>query len=91
MLPGSLAWRPSAILLSRQHFVAANGIERWPFHTTRQTAASGLLAEGLSLKVFQEIRGHTLLSMTADTYGHLYDESFQEAADATERVFGKAV
>lgn len=67
---------------------AANGIARRPFHTTRHTAANVLLAEGVSLKVVQEILRHTLQSTSADIYGHLYDEAFQEAADAMERAFG---
>ena len=79
---------PRNAIRSWHRFLAANGVERRPFHTTRHTAASVLLAEGLSLKVVQEILGHSLLSTTADIYGHLYDESFQEAADAMERAFG---
>lgn len=50
------------------------------------TAASLLLAEGVPVKVVQEILGHSLLSTTADTYGHLFPEAFDEAADAMERA-----
>ena len=34
----------------------------------------------------QEVLGHSLLSTTADTYGHLAQAAFDEAADAIERV-----
>jgi integrase len=61
-------------------------LERRPFHTCRHTAASLLLAEGVPVKVVQEVLGHTMLSTTADTYGHLFPEAFREAADAMERA-----
>lgn len=38
------------------------------------------------MKVVQEVLGHTLLSTTADTYGHLFPGAFREAADAMERA-----
>ena len=63
-------------------------MNRRSLHTTHQTAASLLLAEGLSLKLIQEVLGHTLLSTTADIYSHLAPEAFQEAADAMERALG---
>ncbi len=52
------------------------------------TASSLLLAEGFSLKMIQEVLGHTLLSTTADIYSHLAPEAFQEAADAMEWALG---
>jgi len=61
-------------------------VERRPFHTCRHTPASLLLAEGVPMKTVQEVLGHTLLSTTADIYGHLFPEAFQEAADAMERA-----
>ena len=59
---------------------------RRPFPTYRHTPASLLLAEGVPVKVVQEVLGHTLLSTTADIYGHLIPSAFREAADAMERV-----
>ena len=75
-------------LRSRHSVLAAQGMERRPFHTTRHTAASLLLAEGLSLKMIQEVLGHSLLSTTADIHSHLAPEAFREAADAMERALG---
>ena len=64
------------------------GLDRVKFHATRHTAASLLHAEGLSLKVIQEVLGHSMLSTTADIYGHVFQEAFDEAADAMERALG---
>jgi integrase len=64
------------------------GLERCAFHVSRHTAISLLIAEGVPLKVIQEVAGHSLLSTTADTYGHLYPQAFSEAADAMDRALG---
>ncbi len=76
-------------LLRRWHgLLAVSGLERRAFHTTRHTAASLLIAEGVPMKVVQEVLGYTLLSTTSDTYGHLYPEAFAEASAAMERALG---
>lgn len=62
------------------------GLTRRSFHTTRHAAASVLIAQGLPLKTVQEVLGHSLIGTTADIYGHLAEEAFQEAADAMERA-----
>jgi integrase len=64
------------------------GISRGPFHASRHTAVSLLIAEGVPVKVIQEVLGHSLLSTTMDTYGHLYPQAFVEAADAMDRALG---
>jgi integrase len=55
-------------------------LPRWTFHELRHTAASLMLARGVPLKVVQEILGHRQLSLTADTYSHLYDSAREDAA-----------
>ena len=45
-----------------------------------------MLAEGVPIMVVQEVLGHSLLSTTADIYGHLFPEAFSQAADAMERA-----
>ena len=45
-----------------------------------------MMAEGVPLKVIQKVVGHSLLSTTADTYGHLAPTASDEAADAMERA-----
>lgn len=79
---------PRNVIRSWHRLLDAHGIARRPFHTCRHTAASLLLAEGVPLKVVQEVLGHSLLSTTADIYAHLTPAAFQEAADAMERALG---
>jgi integrase len=64
------------------------GVPRRSFHVTRHTAVSLLIAEGIPLKIIQEVLGHSLLSTTADIYGHLFPQAFTEAAEAMERALG---
>jgi integrase len=81
----------AAILGDRTHPLhAAHALPRHNFHSTRHTAASLLLAEGVPVKVVQEVLGHSLISTTADLYAHLFPEAFAEAADAMERALAAA-
>ena len=77
---------PRNVLRGWRGVLARAGVARRPFHASRHTAASLLLAEGVPVKVVQEVLGHSLLSTTADIYGHLFPQAFAEAADAMERA-----
>ncbi|HET7128958.1 MAG TPA: site-specific integrase [Gaiellaceae bacterium] len=62
------------------------GVPQLTFHQLRSSAASILLAEGVSMDVIRQILGHTRVSMTAH-YARVEDEMKREAV---ERL-GKAV
>jgi site-specific recombinase XerD len=47
-----------------------------------------LIAEGVPVMVIQEVLGHSLLSTTADIYGHPFPQAFAEAAEAMDRALG---
>jgi integrase len=51
-------------------------------HGLRHGAASLMLAAGVDLKVVQEILGHSMLSLTADTYTSVCPEVAAAAAEA---------
>ncbi|MDQ3514227.1 MAG: site-specific integrase, partial [Chloroflexota bacterium] len=74
------------VIRSWHRLQLAHGQPRREFHVTRHTAASLMLAEGVPVKVVQEVLGHSLMSTTADIYGHLFPEAFDAAADAMERA-----
>ncbi len=50
-------------------------------HTLRHSAASTMLTNGVPLKVASEILGHSSISITADTYGHVAPKVAQAALD----------
>lgn len=51
-------------------------------HDARHTAASQWLAAGVPLKDVSGLLGHSSISITADTYGHVLDDSRHAAARA---------
>jgi integrase len=55
------------------------------FHTLRHTYASLLIAAGTHLTVIRDRMGHSSITVTSDTYGHLYpseDDRTRQAIDA---------
>lgn len=50
------------------------------FHDLRHTAASLMIAAGVSMKVVQEKLGHSDYLLTANTYSHLLQGAQAEAA-----------
>jgi integrase len=58
------------------------GIGKWTPHQLRHSAASLLIAQDVPLKLVSEVLGHSSIRMTADVYGHLYDDAGAVAADA---------
>lgn len=51
------------------------------FHDLRHGAASFALAQGVSMKVVQELLGHSTIATTANVYAHLTRELQQDASD----------
>jgi integrase len=62
------------------------GIGHWGPHELRHSAASLMLAAGVSLKVVSEVLGHSTIRLTADTYGHVLQPQRQAAAETMSRV-----
>lgn len=59
-------------------------------HALRHSAASILFAQGLPLKVISETLGHSSITVTADIYTRLMDDSRAEAATAMDRMISGA-
>ena len=62
------------------------GCPRLPFHATRHTAASLMVAAGVSPRVASERLGHATVAMTMDRYTHLSDAIRIDAANAIDAV-----
>lgn len=52
----------------------------------RHLAASLLLAQGASMREIMEVLGHSQMSLTADTYSHVYDAAGRANADRMDKV-----
>jgi integrase len=57
----------------------AVGLRRITLHECRHTFASLLIASGENPKAVQEFMGHATITMTYDTYGHLFPGSRDQA------------
>jgi integrase len=58
------------------------------FHDCRHSAASLLLAQGVSPKMIADLLGHSRIGITMDLYGHILPAMRRETADAMDRILG---
>jgi len=73
-----------------QAHLAAAGLPRQRFHDARHACATLLLEAGEDLAVVSRVLGHSNLSRTADTHGHLADQASRRAADRMDRALRRA-
>jgi hypothetical protein len=60
------------------------GLRRIRFHDLRHTFAALLIAQGAHAKAIQEAMGHSSITVTMNTYGHLMPRLLEEVADRLE-------
>lgn len=58
------------------------------FHDLRHTAASLLLAQGVSARVIMETLGHSQISLTMNTYSHVMPVLQRDAAEKMDAILG---
>jgi integrase len=66
--------------------VNATGLEDFTFHSLRHAHAAALIALGEHPKVISSRLGHSSISVTMDTYGHLFDGLDARAADRLDEA-----
>lgn len=74
--------RPASVGQAFRRLVESAGLPRIRLHDLRHTHASHLLAAGVNAKVVSERLGHSSVSFTLDTYGHVMPGQQGEAAEA---------
>jgi integrase len=72
-----------------QRLVGAAGLRRVRVHDLRHTAASLMLAQGVSPRVVMEILGHSQISVTMNTYSHVTPASSRDAVARVEGMLFK--
>lgn len=63
-----------------QRALARAGLPPMRFHDLRHSAASLLLAQGVSAKLVQELLGHATIALTLGTYSHLIPQIARDTA-----------
>jgi len=61
-------------------------LEHFSIHAFRDTFASRAAAAGVPLNVLKELLGHSSYAMTADLYGHIYEEQKKAAMENLKMV-----
>ena len=80
---------PRQMLEHFHKFLKKYGITDIRFHDLRHTAATMMLESGISIKIVQDILGHSNLSTTADIYSHISENAKEKAMQQLEAVYGK--
>lgn len=62
------------------------GLEPINLHGLRHTMATMAVAQGVHLRVLQELLGHANISITADTYSHILPTTLRNAVDAINEI-----
>ena len=63
------------------------GLPPMHFHDLRHSAATILLAQGVNIKVIQELLGHSDIAITLRVYGHLLPSMQGDAVETWEDLF----
>jgi integrase len=66
------------------------GLPHIRFHDLRHTAASMLALQNAHPKTVQSLLGHSRISVTPDTYSHLFPTMQREAANKMDELLGGA-
>lgn len=77
---------PREILRSFHKILEEAGVRKCRFHDLRHTFASILLNEGESMKVIQELLGHSTITTTMDIYSHVAKETKEKSVKVIERA-----
>lgn len=56
------------------------------FHDLRHAAATFLLAQGTTLEDVKQLLGHSSITLTSNTYGHVLEQRQRQVARAMDAV-----
>lgn len=71
-----------------QDALARAGLPRMRFHDLRHSAATFLLAQGMTLEDVKNQLGHSTIVLTSNTYGHVLEQRQRQVAQAMDAVLG---
>jgi len=61
---------------------------RCRFHDLRHSSATFLIAQGMTLEDVKNQLGHSSITLTSTTYGHVLERRQREVAPALDAVLG---
>ena len=87
--PNGAPLDPDLVTDKFQRKLKQHGLPHQRFHDLRHACASLLLAQGLDLKVIQEILGHSTITITANLYAHVLMGLKRQAASQMDCALGQ--
>lgn len=66
-------------------------VKRIGFHGLRHSYATAMICAGENIKFIQKQLGHSIITETLDTYGHLLPDLEEDAPERIGKVFGTTV
>ncbi|MGE5559388.1 MAG: tyrosine-type recombinase/integrase [Bacillota bacterium] len=78
---------PGSLSKYFRELMDAKGLREFHFHTLRHSFASMLIKKGESIKVIQELLGHSTITTAIDTYSHVEPEIKNKAAEKINELF----
>jgi integrase len=79
---------PDVVTHTFQGTLKQHGLPHQRFHDLRHACASLLLAQGLDLKVIQEVLGHSTITITGNLYAHVLMGLKRQAAAQMDDALG---
>ena len=79
---------PSNVTKYFKRVLGKTGSRDQRFHDLRHCCASLLIAQGVSMRTVMEILGHSQMSLTMNTYAHVFSESKKQAATQLDDLLG---
>ena len=80
---------PRQMMDHYHRFLQKCGVSDIRFHDLRHTAATMMLESGISIKIVQDILGHSNLTTTADIYSHISENAKEKAMKLLEAAYGQ--
>jgi integrase len=75
------------VFRSFQRLLVRAGIRHQRFHDLRHACGSLLIAQGVHPRVVMEVLGHSQISLTMNTYGHVTHAVQRDAASRVDTLF----
>jgi integrase len=78
----------AAVTRAFQRSLERAGLPRSRFHDLRHAAATFLLAQGFTLEDVKHLLGHSSITLTSNTYGHVLERRQRQVAAGMDAVLG---
>lgn len=80
---------PPLVRIGGEDCRTGDGEPDWDGPDLRHTTATLLLAQGMGLEDVKNQLGHSSITLTSNTYGHVLEQRQREVARAMDAVLGR--